>query len=149
MTMRVSMMLTMCLTDSSHTCGSFLDLLLIWNLLLIGNAYYLFSPVILYIIHCINLEYNGGYYLKVLWINFVILRVSGLMEYGMYLLYKCPLLSLDIPFTWYYCGTHTYHNMLQITFAKVLHVAFVFCQHLSRIMFGYCSKYEHTKDTLI
>ena len=45
-----------------------------------------FSLVILCIIHCIDLEYNGGYYLKVLWINFVILRVSGQIKYGVYLL---------------------------------------------------------------
>ena len=57
----------------------------------------LFSPVILCTIHQINLVYIGRY-LKVIWINFVILRVSGQMEYGMYLLHNADFYKISL--TW-------------------------------------------------
>ena len=56
-----------------------------------------FSLVILSIIHCVNLEYNEGYYLKALWINFVILTVFAQIEYGMYFL---NAYFYKILFTW-------------------------------------------------
>ena len=82
-----------------------------------------FSPVILCIIHYINLQYNGRFYLKVLRINFVILRVSGQMEYGMYLLntyfYK---ISFYMVILWH---SILIVFMLQLIYAKGLYVHYI------------------------
>ena len=58
------MMLTRCLTDSCHTCGSFLDPFLAYlKLLLLGNACYFIFSCDFIVIHCINLEYTVRYHL--------------------------------------------------------------------------------------
>ena len=56
------------LTDSSHTCGSILDFLLISNFLLIGDTCYYVLSLGYYWSFIINLEEYGRYQTKVLWI---------------------------------------------------------------------------------
>ena len=106
-----------------------------------------YSPVISYI-SCILFIWNitGRYYLL----------ISALDKF-------CHLKSLWVNGIWYVssecfltdpfymvilCHSYLLYLCYNSPMLKVF-ICSIFCWHLSRIMFRYCSKYEHTKDTLI